>query len=208
MKESFGFRRRLFAGEFFFGRFLLRFTQGRGAGARLDALAALGDHVAIAAGIFDPAAVAFAHQHACRDAVEKIAVVADDDQRAGIIREHFFEQVERFEVEIIRRLVENEQIRRLRQRARQQQTAAFAARKLADRRSRLFGLEQEIFHIADDMTPLAVDLDHVGAAARQRVLRALSRDEGSRGSAPASPFRDWRRGESCRDLARARRSRD
>ena len=51
--------------------------------------AALGQHVGIAAGIFLPAAVAFGHDHEADDAVEKIAIVADDEHGAGVIVQHF-----------------------------------------------------------------------------------------------------------------------
>ena len=64
--------------------------------------------------------------------------MADDDQRAGIIGEHFLEQIERLEIEIVGRLVEHQKIRGLRQRAREQQPSALAAREPADRRARLF----------------------------------------------------------------------
>ncbi len=44
--------------------------------------AALLQHVAVAAGIFDPLAVALGHDHAADDAIEEIAVVADQQHRA------------------------------------------------------------------------------------------------------------------------------
>jgi hypothetical protein len=61
------------------------------------------------------------HQHGGRDAVDEIAVVADQQQRALIVRQQFLQQVERFEIEVVGRFVEDEEIRRLGQFARQDQ---------------------------------------------------------------------------------------
>ncbi len=83
--------------------------------------------------------------------------MADDQDRAGIVAEQLLQQVERLEIEIVGRLVEHHQVRRLRQRARQHQPAALAARQLADRRARLLRREQEVLHVADDVLALAVD---------------------------------------------------
>jgi hypothetical protein len=131
--------------------------------------AALREHVAIAAGIFLPAPAAFRHDHRIDDAVEKIAVVADQDHGALIVAQHFFEHVERFEIEIVRRLVEHQQVRRSRQCAGEHQAAAFAARQNAKRRPCLFGREQEIAHIADDVFCLRADRNRVAAAAGERL---------------------------------------
>ena len=67
-------------------------------------------------------------------AVEEIAVVADDQDRAFIIGDHFLKQVERFEVEVVGRLVEHQEIGFARKFARKQQPRPLAARERADRR--------------------------------------------------------------------------
>ena len=72
-----------------------------------------------------------ARSRACHDAVEEVAVVADEDDGAGIVAQHFLQHVERLEVEIVGRLVEHQQVRGLGQRARQHQPAALAAREHA-----------------------------------------------------------------------------
>ena len=84
--------------------------------------------------------------------------MADDQDRAGIVGEQLLQQVERLDVEIVGRLVEHQQVGRQRQRARQHEPAALAARQLADRRAGLLGREQEVLHVADDVAALAVDV--------------------------------------------------
>ena len=131
--------------------------------------AALRQHVAIAAGIFGPAAVALRRDHAAHQPIEEIAVMADQQHGAGIVADHLLEHVERFQVEIVGRLVEHQQVRRLRQRPRQHQAAALAARQFAERRARLLARKQKVLHVADDVLRLAADHDAVAAAAGQRV---------------------------------------
>ena len=84
-------------------------------------------------------------------AVEEVAVVADDQHRAVVIGDHFLEQVERLEVEVVGRLVEHQQVRVPGELARQQQPRALAARQR--RRSALDQrrLEQELLEIALDV---------------------------------------------------------
>ena len=60
--------------------------------------------------------------------VEEVAVVADDQDRALVIGDHLLEQVERFKVEVVGRLVEHQQVRFPREFARQQQPRSLAAR--------------------------------------------------------------------------------
>ena len=60
--------------------------------------------------------------------------MADDEDGAVIIGDHLLQQVERFEVEIVGRLVEHEQVRAPGEFAREQQPRALAARKGADLR--------------------------------------------------------------------------
>ena len=53
--------------------------------------------------------------------VEKVPVVADDQDRAFIVGDHFLQQVERLQIEVVGRLVENEQVCLTRELPRQQQ---------------------------------------------------------------------------------------
>ena len=163
---------------------------------------ALRQHVAIAAGIFVPRAVAFRHDHRIDHAIEEIAVMADQDHRAGIIAERLFQHVERFKIEVVGRLVEHQQIRRFRQRTRQHHAAALAAGERAQRRADLLGREQEILHVADDMLGLRRRWSRCRPCRRSAPLSASSPDRGCRGSGRAPPFADWRR--ASHDLRRAR----
>src|SRR5919202_585397 len=56
---------------------------------RRNAPAALGEYVRVAARIFGPAPGALRHDHGGHDAVEDIAVVADEEHGAGVIGQHF-----------------------------------------------------------------------------------------------------------------------
>ena len=129
--------------------------------------AALRQHIAVAAGIFVPASVALRHDHAADQAIEKIAIVADEQHRAGIIGQHVLEHVQRLHVEIVGRLVENQEIRRL------DSACASIRRPRSPPDSLPSGVracslrEQKVFHIADDVPGLAVDHHRVAGAAGQ-----------------------------------------
>jgi hypothetical protein len=71
---------------------------------------ALRQHVAIAAGVFDPAAVSLRHDHAIDEPVEKIPIVADEQNRSGIFGQRVLEHVQRFHVEVVGRLIEDQKI--------------------------------------------------------------------------------------------------
>jgi len=135
---------------------------------RADTVAALRQHVGIAAGIFGPSAVALRRDHRGDRAVEEVAVVAHEEERARIGGEHLLQQIERLEVEIVGRLVEHHEIRGLRQSSREQQAAFLAARQRLDGGLRLLGLEQKVPHVADDVAGLAVDDHRIAAPAGER----------------------------------------
>ena len=82
------------------------------------------------------------------DVVEERAVVAHDEQRSGELEQQLLEQVERLDVEIVRRLVEHEQVERSREQPREQQPVSLAARQRAHRRARAVGREEKILQIA------------------------------------------------------------
>src|SRR4051812_46139065 len=58
----------------------------------------------------DRLAVALERQDMRRDAVEEPAVVADDHRAAAEVEQRVFEGAERLDVEVVRRLVEQEQV--------------------------------------------------------------------------------------------------
>ena len=77
-------------------------------------------------------AVAFEREHVRGDAVEEPAIVADDDGAAGEVEQRFLERAQRVDVEIVGRLVEQQQVAALLQQLRQVHAVALAARQRAD----------------------------------------------------------------------------
>ena len=92
--------------------------------------------------------------------------MADQDDGAGIVRDHLLQQIEGLEVEIVGGLVEHQQVRGLRQGAGQHQPVALAAGEHAHGRARLLGREQEVLHVADHVLGLAADGDACRRARR------------------------------------------
>ena len=87
--------------------------------------------------------------------------MADQQQRAGIFAQQFFQQLQRFHVQVVGGFVHHQQVGRLCEQLRQQQAVALAAGQAGDRRARAFGREQEILQVADGVLLLAVDLDEI-----------------------------------------------
>jgi hypothetical protein len=67
-----------------------------------------------------------------RDIVEEIAVVGDDEDGAGILPQMALEPVDRLGVEMVGRLVEEQQLRLLKQELAERDAAPLAARQFAD----------------------------------------------------------------------------
>ena len=87
--------------------------------------------------------------------------MADEQQRARPFDELRLEKLECFEVEIVGRLVEHQDVRRSREQPREQQPVALAARQRLHRRSGALGREEKVAQVSVDMTRLAVDGDGV-----------------------------------------------
>ena len=81
--------------------------------------------VAVELGVFDM------HRH-LRDGVEEFAVVADDEQGAGIALEPAFQPDQGVQVQVVGGFIEQQQIARAHQRARQLQAHAPAAGEAVD----------------------------------------------------------------------------
>ncbi|CPH55029.1 Uncharacterised protein [Burkholderia pseudomallei] len=77
------------------------------------------------------------------DGVEEFAIVRDDDERARIAMQPVFEPDDRVEIQVVRRLVEQQQIRAAHQRLREIQAHAPAAREARDGLARLREREAE-----------------------------------------------------------------
>src|SRR5205823_12754195 len=67
----------------------------------------------------DHAAVAFKREDVCGDAIQKPTVVADDDGASGEIFERLFERTHRVDIQVVGRLVEQENVRAFLQHLRQ-----------------------------------------------------------------------------------------
>ena len=78
------------------------------------------------------AAAAIELENPAGDVVEEVAIVGDGDDRARIVLEKPLQPRDRFGVEMVRRLVEQQQIGRLQQQAAQRDAAALAARQRRD----------------------------------------------------------------------------
>ena len=87
----------------------LRVLRGLRRGELRRALGALALEAVIAAGVERDLA-ALEVEDGVDDVVEQVALVADHDQRAGIALEEVLEPQRRFEVEVVRRLVEQQQV--------------------------------------------------------------------------------------------------
>ena len=77
-------------------------------------------------------AVALERQHVRRDPIQEPAIVADDHGTAGEVQQRLFERAQRIDVEIVGRLVEQQQVAAAPQQLGQMDAVALAARQRAD----------------------------------------------------------------------------
>ena len=91
--------------------------------------------------------------------------MADEEHRAGIRLQQLLEQLERVDVEVVGRLVEDEHVGRQREQAREQHAVALAARERAQRRVGARRREQEVGEVAHHVLPAARRLDPLAAGA-------------------------------------------
>jgi len=89
--------------------------------------------------------------------------VTHQQHRARVVLHEILQQLERFQVEIIGRFVQHQQIGRLREQAREQQPVALPSAERLDRGAHPLRRKQEIAEIADHVLARAADLDEVGA---------------------------------------------
>ena len=97
------------AGDIILQAGALRILGCPGRGELRGAFGALPLEIVIAAGVERDLA-ALEVEDGVDDIVQKVAFVADDDQRAGIILEEILEPQRRFKVEVVRRLVEQQHV--------------------------------------------------------------------------------------------------
>src|SRR5262245_23093898 len=106
-------------------------------------------------------AVALEREDVGRDAVEEVAVVRHDDRAAGERLERLLEDAQRLEVEVVRRLVEDEHVAALLEQLGELEAVPLAAGELADRRLLLRAAEEEAGAVGAHMPLLLPDLDEV-----------------------------------------------
>src|SRR4051812_44098584 len=87
--------------------------------------------------------VAFEREDVRRDTVEEPAVVCDHDGAAGELEQRIFECAQRVDVEIVRRLVEQQHVAAARQQLRQMHAVPLSAREVADALLLIAALEVE-----------------------------------------------------------------
>src|SRR5687767_6721550 len=80
----------------------------------------------------DDTAVAFEREDVRGDAIQEPAIVADDDGAAGVIEQRLFQRAQRVDVEVVGRLVEQEEVRSALQQLGKVHAIPFAARERAD----------------------------------------------------------------------------
>ena len=101
-----------------------------GALALVGRALALNHHVGIAAGIFDPASVrrfrARGGNGGGHRAIKEVAIMADENDGAGKARHDLLQQIERLDIKVVGRFVEDQEVRRARQDARQHQPGPLA----------------------------------------------------------------------------------
>ena len=88
--------------------------------------------------------------------------MADENDRAGVGRKRLFEHLQRVDVEVVRRLVEHEEIGGQGEQAGEQQAVAFAAGERAHGHVHASRREKEVTHVGDCVLLLAADLHPLG----------------------------------------------
>jgi hypothetical protein len=117
-------------------------------------LALLPAPVLVAADVFFDRAVAREDPGAGDDVVEKRRVVADQQHGPLEVDQQLFEQFQRLAVQIVGRLVEDQEVGGLGEELGQQQPVAFPAGEAADARLGPLGREKKVLEIADDVLAL------------------------------------------------------
>ncbi len=96
------------------------------------------------------------------DAVEQVAVVGDEDERAGEVEEIFFEDFKGGDVEVVGGLVEEEDVGGFEHELGDEDAGSFTAGKIADGLVELLAGEEEARGPAGDMRCAALVDDGVG----------------------------------------------
>ena len=122
------------------------------------------------------AALPIEAEHDGRNAIEHVAVVRDQHQRAAIFEQAFFEYLEGRNVEIVGGLIEQKHIGGLKHELRDQHARPFASGEAADGLIELLAGEQESCRPRRDVNH-AVLIDHGIAVRSQRAAQSYIRIE-------------------------------
>jgi len=123
--------------------------------------------VAVTAGMFGNRTVAGHVNNRCDHAVDKVAVVAYQQNGSLVFVQNLLQKVKRIHVQIVGRFVQYQKIGGLSQRDGQHQTVFFAAGKRRNRTLRLIGTKQKVFQISHYMTVRTADENMVAFVAKR-----------------------------------------
>src|SRR5216683_2042696 len=174
----------------------LVFDAVRLVGGGAEAAAAVGLVVGVIALEPHGLAVALEGEDVGGDAVQEPAIVGDDDGAAGIVEERLFKRAQRVDIEIVGRLVEEEEVGALLQHLRQMHPVALAARQLPDLfllvgaaevEERAVGPAGDLAAAEIDLVLPARDLLPHAVAGDQRVARLVDIAELDGVTDPKSP---------------------
>jgi hypothetical protein len=103
--------------------------------------------------------------------------MADEEDGTREAGYQFLQQIERFHVEIVGRLIEHQKIGRACENPGEHEPRSLTAGKLADGRAQLLRLEQKVLHIRCDVALLAIDDDILAAPVGQVIRQCLLKIE-------------------------------
>ena len=108
--------------------------------------------------------------HARADFFQQILVVRHEQHRALILLERHVQRVDRFQVQMVRRLVEHEHVGLLEHDAAEQQPRRLAARERLGRLETFFAAEEHLAEQAVDFLPRRVRVEAVQPFHRRQSL--------------------------------------
>jgi len=115
----------------------------------------------VAANILTPHSIALSGECLCHDVVEEAPVVAHQQQCSLVLLQPLLEQLQGFDVEVIGRFIQDDEVCGLCKQAGEQETVALAAGEHPDGRLRALRREKELLEVADDVFALAAELHPV-----------------------------------------------
>ena len=91
--------------------------------------------------------------------------MADQQQRARIVQQQVFEQLQGLDIQIVGRLIQHQQVGRQGKQARQQEAVAFPAGQGAYRGAHPVGGKEKILQVTDQVARFAVDQNGIASLA-------------------------------------------